>query len=91
MDIDPVLEQTAIGLLLPCPFCGEGTFQIRTHGRVWTGTLGMTEPTSYTVNHWCQPVKGQPHPPVISRAGRDLDSAVAAWNTRATGAVEGVR
>jgi hypothetical protein len=67
--------------LLPCPFCGSGTFDIGLNGRVWTG-MKWSEPASVSVRHWC-PSEGRPGR-IIERVGRDLDDAVAAWNMRAT-------
>lgn len=68
--------------LAPCPFCGAGQTGIRENGKVWTG-MRFSEPASVSVFHWCEHVDGQPSR-AIERVGRDLSSAVAAWNTRAT-------
>lgn len=67
--------------LLPCPFCGAGKTELRENDRPWLGTR-YGEPVSISVRHWCEPVVGQPSR-VIERVGRDLASAVAAWNRRA--------
>jgi hypothetical protein len=67
--------------LEPCPFCLSGTFQIRALGRVWGG-MSYGPPSSYEVIHHCDPVAGQPSRAVV-RVGRDLESAVKAWNQRA--------
>ena len=73
-------ESTLIGRLLPCPFCGAGTTQIEENGRIWTGRK-LSEPTSVSVRHWCEPIPGQPSR-MLERIGRDTESAVAAWNMR---------
>jgi hypothetical protein len=67
--------------LKPCPFCGGGTTTLKENGRVWSG-MKYGEPSSVSVQHWCDPLKGQPSR-MLERVGRDLESAVAAWNTRA--------
>lgn len=67
--------------LLPCPFCAKGTTQILPEKGVWTGK-GYSEPISVSVNHWCEPVPGQPSR-MIERVGRDEKSAIEAWNMRA--------
>ena len=67
--------------LLPCPFCGAGETSIVENGRVWTGQR-YGEPTSVSVRHHCTPTPGQPSR-MIERVGKDSESAVAAWNTRA--------
>ena len=68
--------------LLPCPFCGAGESQIHVNKGTWNGR-GYGEPVSVEVRHWCADVPGQPSR-MISRAGRDEASAIAAWNTRTT-------
>lgn len=68
--------------LLPCPFCGGTETDIRENGRVWSGR-GWGEPCSVSIWHWCLEVPGQPARG-IERIGRDLPSAVAAWNRRPT-------
>jgi len=67
--------------LKPCPFCGAGETQIRENGRIWSG-MKYSDPISVSVFHWCEPEPGQPSR-AIERIGRDLDSAIAAWNKRA--------
>lgn len=67
--------------LMPCPFCGAGITHIRENGKLWTGQR-YSDPTSVSVLHHCEPVDGQPSL-VIERVGRDMESAVAAWNRRA--------
>lgn len=67
--------------LMPCPFCGAGESQIHVNKGTWNGR-GYGEPVSVEVRHWCADVPGQPSR-MISRAGRDTASAIAAWNTRA--------
>lgn len=51
------------------------------NGKIWTGTK-YSEPASVSVLHHCDPVAGQPSR-AIERVGRDLGSAIAAWNLRA--------
>lgn len=67
--------------LLPCPFCGAGTTEIRENGKIWTG-MKFSDPVSVSVRHWCEPIEGQPSR-AIERVGRDRASAIAAWNARA--------
>lgn len=67
--------------LLDCPFCGGGTTEIRANGRIWQG-MRYSDPVSISVVHWCEPRAGQPSRS-IERVGRDLASAIAAWNKRA--------
>lgn len=67
--------------LLPCPFCGAGTTEIRENDRPWLGTK-WGEPVSVSVRHWCERIEGQPSR-MIERVGRDRAAAVAAWNMRA--------
>ncbi len=67
--------------LKPCPFCGAGETQIREAKGTWNGR-GYSEPVSVSVWHWCQPIPGQPSRG-IERIGRDRESAIRAWNTRA--------
>lgn len=66
--------------LKPCPFCGAGKTDIVENGRVWTGQK-YSEPVSVSVRHWCERVEGQPSR-MIERIGRDMESAIAAWNMR---------
>ena len=63
-----------------CPFCAGGVTSIRPLGRIWTG-MRYSEPSSVEIQHHCDPVAGQPTRPVV-RVGRDVQSAVDAWNTR---------
>jgi hypothetical protein len=49
-------------------------------GRVWMG-MKYSEPSSIEIMHHCDQVPGQPSRPVI-RVGRDIQSAVSAWNQR---------
>jgi len=67
--------------LLPCPFCGAGHTEAVENGKMWTG-MRYSEPTSVSIRHWCDPIQGQPSR-MIERVGKDLEAAVAAWNTRA--------
>ncbi|HEX6215280.1 MAG TPA: Lar family restriction alleviation protein [Vicinamibacterales bacterium] len=76
-----VTDSTQRVELLPCPFCGAGQTEIREGGKLWLGTRSST-PTSYSVFHWCPPIPGQPSRG-IERIGRDLESAITAWNRRA--------
>lgn len=69
------------GELLPCPFCGAGTTQIRENGKVWLG-MRYSEPSSVSVQHWCESISGQPSR-MLERVGKDMESALAAWNMRA--------
>jgi len=68
--------------LLPCPFCGHASHDVRENGRMWTGQR-MSEPVSVSVIHWCPAEPGQPSR-IIERVGRDHASAIAAWNRRAS-------
>ena len=74
-------EQTPTRALEPCPFCGAGETQIHVNKGTWRGHW-YEEPVSVEVRHWCTDVPGQPSR-MISRAGRDEASAIAAWNTMA--------
>jgi hypothetical protein len=67
--------------LLPCPFCGGGNFSVRENGKVWSG-MRYSTPISVSVLHHCDNLGGQPHR-AIERVGRDMESAIAAWNMRA--------
>jgi len=67
--------------LLPCPFCGAGETTIFENGKMWLG-MKFSEPSSVSVRHHCPQIDGQPSR-MIERVGRDHQSAVAAWNTRA--------
>lgn len=69
--------------LLPCPFCGGTETQIRENGKTWLG-MRYSEPASVSIWHWCPKIEGQPHRG-IERVGRDMPSAIAAWNTRPSG------
>lgn len=75
MEIKPFKDR-----LLPCPFCGAGITEFKLNGQVWSGT-GYSEPTSVSVVHWCTKVEGQPYR-ALERVGKDLDSAIDAWNRR---------
>ena len=67
--------------LEPCPFCGAGETHIKENGKVWLG-MRFSEPASVSVLHFCEPVPSQPSRS-LERVGRDLESAIAAWNRRA--------
>jgi hypothetical protein len=75
-----------LGSLLPCPFCGGGQTEIRENGKVWSG-MRYSAPSSVSVFHHCDKPPGQPHR-AIERVGRDLESAIAAWNLRPNGSLE---
>lgn len=70
--------------LLPCPFCGAGTFEMHESSRVWTGQR-YSEPVSIEVRHWCVPIAGHLMPRMLAFVGRDEQSAVVAWNRRPFG------
>lgn len=71
-----------VAKLLPCPFCGAGTtLGPEPNGRTWCGTK-WGEPVSWSVNHWCDPIDGQPSRK-LERLGRTEDDAIAMWNMRA--------
>lgn len=74
--------------LKPCPFCGKigtdgATTLVEPQGRMWLGSR-YSDPASWVVRHWCPKPEGQPTR-ILERAGRDMGSAVAAWNQRAGG------
>jgi hypothetical protein len=66
--------------LKPCPFCGSTSFQIIENGRMWLGQR-FGEPSSVSVKHYCDSIEGQPSR-AIERIGKDLNSALDAWNMR---------
>lgn len=67
--------------LRECPWCSSGgETMIRPLGRMWIG-MKYSEPTSFEIIHHCTPTPGQPSRPIV-RVGRDLESVLAAWNTR---------
>jgi hypothetical protein len=69
--------------LLYCPFCGNNSdIHFKILGKVWTGSDWST-PTSVEISHACPKIDGQPNRSVV-RVGRDLESAISAWNMRAT-------
>ena len=65
---------------LSCPFCGGEEIEIRENGRTWLG-MHYSTPASVSVLHHCIPVPGQPSR-VIERVGKDVQSALDAWNRR---------
>lgn len=65
--------------LLPCPFCGRGTTEIRDNGKTWQG-MSYGEPISVSVLHWCESLPGPSRP--IERIGRDRTQAIERWNMR---------
>ena len=69
--------------LKPCPFCRAGTTRLHENLGIWQGTKGYGEPISVEVQHWCEKIEGQPSPRLLSFVGRDKESAIKAWNTRA--------
>lgn len=69
-----------MNLLQLCPFCGAGETSIYENGKMWTG-MKYSDPISISIRHWCEPIIGQPSR-MIERVGKDLDSAIAAWNMR---------
>ncbi|MBV7457361.1 Lar family restriction alleviation protein [Acidovorax sp. sif1233] len=75
------IRMVRTGTLQPCPFCGAGETRIHVNQGTWNGR-GHGEPVSVEVRHWCSPDAGQPSR-MIARAGRDQESAIAAWNRRA--------
>lgn len=76
-------ENDAGPALLPCPFCGGGTTEVRRNHGTWRGVKGWGEDVSVEVRHWCPPVEGQPQRGGITFVGRDQASFVALWNRRA--------
>jgi len=70
--------------LRECPFCGGSEFRIDDSGKVWTGQK-YTDPTTYTVRHWCERKQGQPET-VLSVRGKTRQDATDAWNTRTSDA-----
>lgn len=66
--------------LKPCLFCGGCNTSVNLNGSVWDG-VKWSDPISVSVIHHCQAIKGQPSRG-FERIGKDLKSAVAAWNTR---------
>ena len=75
--------------LLPCPFCGAGKTLFHENSKMWTGQK-WSKPISVSVQHLCEAVPGQPNR-MIERVGRDLPSAIAAWNRRADRASRAVQ
>ena len=73
------------GELKPCPFCGAGETRERVNrfpGVLMNGgDMGII---SVEITHWCPAAPGQPNRNTITRVGRDMESAVAAWNQRAS-------
>lgn len=65
--------------LLPCPFCGGGSFEIIENGKMWTG-MKYSDPVSVSIRHWCEPLPGPNRS--IERIGRDMEAAIASWNLR---------
>lgn len=75
-------------ILKPCPFCGGGETRID-ENRLNRAPMmsGKESPViSVEIRHWCERLEGQPSRNTITRTGRDMESAIAAWNRRAGGA-----
>lgn len=70
-------------ILKECPFCRAGETIIHENKGAWGGTKGYGEPISVEVRHWCEKREGQPASRMLAFVGRDRDSSIAAWNTRA--------
>lgn len=70
-----------------CPWCAAGETIIHENKGTWTGR-GYGEPVSVEVRHWCPEEAGQPSR-MITRIGRDRESAIAAWNRRTAAQGEG--
>lgn len=68
--------------LLPCPFCGGTEFIIQENGKTWRGVKGYSDPVSVEIIHWCPKKEGEISPRMIERVGKDLQSAINAWNQR---------
>lgn len=68
--------------LKPCPFCG-GEAGIKE--TLMPPVMGRSERSviSAEVRHFCPRVEGQPHGMSVKQLGRDRNSAIKAWNTRA--------
>lgn len=81
--MEPLSSDSDVSQLLPCPFCGGGTTELRKNGQTWLG-MAYSEPISVSVIHWCAPLPGPSR--MIERIGRDTDQAVERWNMR--GAVQ---
>lgn len=72
--------------LMPCPFCGGGETLIE-ENRLNRAPMmsGKESPViSVEIRHWCPPQQGQPRRNHVVKVGRDMNSAIAAWNTRVT-------
>lgn len=71
--------------LMPCPFCGGGETRIE-ENRLNRAPMmsGKESPViSVEIRHWCPPQQGQPRRNHVVKVGRDMNSAIAAWNRRA--------
>ncbi len=73
------MSRSDVSRLLPCPFCGGGTTEIRMNGQSWLGTA-YSEPISVSVCHWCDQLPGPSR--MIERIGRDTEQAIERWNMR---------
>ena len=79
----------AMSGLRECPFCGGGetTTSVNRLNRAPSMSGKESAIISVEVHHWCTPVEGQPNRNTITRTGRDMDSAIAAWNRRAPSSI----
>lgn len=69
--------------LKPCPFCGAGeTIIHENHHSGITMEQTNREPISVEVKHWCEKIGGEVRNLTV-KVGRDRQSAINAWNTRA--------
>jgi hypothetical protein len=70
--------------LKPCPFCGAGETQVH-ESHMPPRMSGPGDLISVEVRHWCGPMPGVLSRSNVVMAGRDHESAMAAWNRRAEG------
>ena len=71
--------------LKPCPFCGGTDIEIREVPGTWQG-MKNGPPLRFEIRHHCDPLPGELRP-FVEKVGRDRESAISAWNTRASEAV----
>jgi hypothetical protein len=81
--VEVTADVTDCPQLKPCPFCGGGTTDIK-ENRLPPKMNGPGSIISVEIRHWCPQTPGciGGH---ISVRGRDMESAVNAWNRRAGG------